>query len=213
MQKRVSILFAPGTNCHWESIEAFRIAGAKPQLVFLNDIIAGRVSITDCDIFFVPGGFSYGDHIETGAVVAILLRDFFPKLREAEIPVCGECNGFQILMRAGFFGSDITLTENDSGVFCSSPVLHRVHASNCIWTTGLEGKILAFPSAHHGGKIVGNTERLKPVMTYASPSPNGGEIAAICTENNRVFGIMDHMTRPYDNPDGQRIFRNVLAAV
>ncbi|MFH1236729.1 MAG: phosphoribosylformylglycinamidine synthase subunit PurQ [Parcubacteria group bacterium] len=210
MRKRVSILFAPGTNCQWETMELWKIAGADPRLVFLKDIISSEVSITDCDIFFVPGGFSFGDHINTGAVVAILLRDHFPKLREAGIPVGSECNGFQILMRAGFFGRDVTLTENDSGVFCSRPVLHRVLASDSVWTSGLEGRILTFPSAHHGGKLVGNTDRLNVLMTYESLSPNGGPIAAICAENGRVFGIMDHLTRPYDNPDGQLIFRNVL---
>lgn len=211
--QRVSILFAPGTNCQWETMELWKIVGAEPRLVFLDDIVSNKVGITDCDIFFVPGGFSYGDHINTGTAVAILLRDHFPKLLEAGILVGGECNGFQILMRAGFFGHDVTLTENDSGVFCSRPVLHRVHPSNCIWTSGLEGKILSFPSAHHGGKIVGNTDRLHVMMTYESPSPNGGHIAAICSDNGRVLGIMDHMTRPYDNPDGQLIFRNVIAAL
>lgn len=210
MQKRVSILFAPGTNCQWEAIELWKLAGAKPQLVFLNDIVSSKVSITDCDIFFVPGGFSYGDHINTGAVVAILLREYFPLLREEKIPVAGECNGFQILMRAGFFGGDITLTENDSGVFCSRPAFHHVHESNCMWTSGCEGEIFSFPAAHHGGKIVGNVDRIKPVMTYVPPSPNGGPIAAITTDNGLIFGIMDHMTRPYDNPDGKRIFENVL---
>jgi len=213
MRKRVSILFAPGTNCQWETMELWKLAGAEPHLVFLDDIVSARVSITDCDILFVPGGFSYGDHINTGTVVAILLRDHFPKLQEAGIPVGGECNGFQILMRAGFFGRDVTLTENDSGVFCSRTILHRVQASSCIWTSGLEGRIFAFPSAHHGGKLVGNTDRLNVVMTYESPSPNGGPIAAICSDNGRVFGIMDHMTRPYDNPDGQLIFRSSLRAV
>jgi len=213
MNKHVSILYAPGTNCQWETIEAFNLAGADTQLVFLDDIIEGRIKITDCDIFFVPGGFSYGDHINTGTVVAILLRDYFPLLREIGIPVGGECNGFQILMRAGFFGNDITLTENDSGVFCSQPVLHLVKPSNCLWTTGLAGKILSFPSAHHGGKLVGNTNRLNAVMAYESESPNGGHLAAISTENGCVFGIMDHMTRPYDNPHGQLIFHNILKAV
>ncbi|MFA6098970.1 MAG: phosphoribosylformylglycinamidine synthase subunit PurQ [Patescibacteria group bacterium] len=212
MKKRVTILFAPGTNCHTETIKAFNQADADARLVFLDDILKGRIAITDCDIFFVPGGFSFGDHINTGTVVAILLRDFFPLLLEAGIPVGGECNGFQILMRAGFFGHDVTLTENVSGVFCSRPVLHRVIASPCIWTAGLEGRVFGFPSAHHGGRIVGNTDRLNVVMTYESLSPNGSRIAAICSENGQVFGIMDHMTRPYDNPDGQFIFQNVLKA-
>lgn len=211
--KRVSVLYTPGTNCHWETLEAFRMAGADARLVFLHDILEKKIRITDCDVFFIPGGFSYGDHINTGAVVYILLRDYFPLLRETGIPVGGECNGYQTLTRAGFFGNQVTLTENDSGVFCCRPVLHQVHASNCVWTVNLEGMILKFPSAHHGGKIVGNTDKLNVVMTYASESPNGGIIAAVSTADGRVFGIMDHVTCPYDNPDGQLIFKNVLKAV
>lgn len=212
MKKRVMVLYTPGTNCHNETLEAFKLAGANVRLVFLYDILEGRVRITDCDVFFVAGGFSFGDHINTGTIVAILLREYFPLLIEAGIPVGGECNGFQILMRAGFFGNDITLTENDSGVFASRPVLHRVVPSNCLWTTGLDGKIMKFPSAHHGGKIVGNASRIETVMTYESESPNGGSVAAISTMNGRVFGLMDHLTRPYDNSDGQLILKNILNA-
>ncbi|MFA6909299.1 MAG: phosphoribosylformylglycinamidine synthase subunit PurQ [Patescibacteria group bacterium] len=213
MRKRVAILFAPGTNCHNETREAFKLAGADARLIFVDDILAERENITDCDCFFVPGGFSYGDHINTGAIVAILLREYFPRLLEAGILVGGECNGFQILMRAGFFGNDATLTENDSRVFCSRPVLHRVIPNaNCLWTRGLEGHVLKFPAAHHGGKLVGKTDRLSVVMTYHSLSPNGGNIAAICSSDGRIFGIMDHMTRPYDNPHGLVIFQNALNA-
>ena len=133
---------------------AFNLAGGKASLVFAKDITSGKSKITDCDVFCVPGGFTYGDYVDTGIIAAILIRDFFPQLLKVEIPTLGICNGFQILMRAGVFGKGITLTKNDSKVFCSHPILHKVEKSNCAWTKNLEREILAFPSAHQGGKLV-----------------------------------------------------------
>jgi phosphoribosylformylglycinamidine synthase len=211
LRKRVAVLYAPGTNCAEETMAAIRLAGGNPQLLFMTDILRGRVRITDCDCFCVAGGFSGGDHIATGILVATLLADHFRRLAEAKIPTCGICNGFQILDRARLFTDGVTLTRNDSEVFCSMPVKHRVEKFPCVWTKGLEGKILTFPSAHGYGKVVGEG---KPnvVLTYESESPNGGQIAGICSDNGLIFGLMDHPERHYDNQDGLEIFRNGIKA-
>lgn len=212
MKPKVSILYAPGTNCEVETMKAVELADGNPRLVFLNQLIAGKERITDCDLLIVPGGFSYGDYIDTGIVVATLAQEFFQQLVEAKIPVLGICNGFQILVRAGLFGDQVTLTTNDSGVFCSRPISHRVKKSNCLWTKGLEGQILEFPCAHQGGKVSW-TNKPNIIMTYVGYSPNGGEIAAICSDNGLIFGLMDHPERPYGNSDGLKIFRNGIQAV
>ena len=211
LRKRVAVLYASGTNCEEETMAAIQLAGGNPLLLFMNDILKGRVRITDCDCFCVAGGFSGGDHIATGILVATLLADHFRRLVEARIPILGICNGFQALDRARLFGEGVTLARNDSEAFCSMPVKHRVETSNCIWTKGLEGRILSFPSAHGYGKVVGES---KPnvVLTYASESPNGGFIAGICSDNGLIFGLMDHPERPYGNPDGLEIFRNGIKA-
>jgi phosphoribosylformylglycinamidine synthase len=212
MKKVISLLYSPGTNCEEETMEAFKLAGGKPKLVFLADILKGKKKITDCDIFCVPGGFSFGDHIDTGIIVATLMRDFFPQLLEAKIPTIGICNGFQILMRAGMFGKGITLTRNKSGVFCSMPVQHLFWKSNCIWTRGLEETLLSFPSAHIGGFLESRRDPTPQVaMVYSSESPNGGSIAGIFSNDGLVFGLMDHPERPYGNLDGQKIFRNGIS--
>ena len=104
------------------------------------------------------------------------------------------------------------MTGNDSGFFCSRPILHNVQKSNCIWTAGLEGRILQFPSAHQGGKLVGKGST-NVAMTYQGISPNGGQVAAISTNNGFVLGIMDHPERPFGNKDGQLIFRNAISAI
>jgi len=106
MKKIIYLLYSPGTNCEEETMAAFDLAGGKASLVFLHDIVSGKVKIIDCDIFCIPGGFSYGDHIDTGIIVADLIKYFIPQLLAAQIPIIGICNGFQILMRAGVFGSN-----------------------------------------------------------------------------------------------------------
>jgi phosphoribosylformylglycinamidine (FGAM) synthase-like amidotransferase family enzyme len=213
MSKKAFILYAPGTNCEVETMEALKLAGANPLLVFLADIISGKIEITDCDIFCIPGGFSYGDHVDTGIIVGILIRDFIPKLLEKKIPIIAICNGFQILMRSGtVFGNNVTLTRNASNVFCSRPILHKVEATNCIWTKGLDGKSLQFPSAHGGGRVIG-TDINNVAMIYEGVSPNGGTIAALTNDSGIVFGIMDHPERPYGNPDGLLIFENCIKHV
>lgn len=212
-RKLVSVLYCPGTNCEQETMAAFKLAGARAKLLFLADLLSGRARITDCDLFCVPGGFSYGDYIKEGIIAAIMIKDFMPALVEAEIPSLWICNGCQIGGRLRVFGQGVTLTKNVSGVFTSQPVKHLVQPSYNVWTRGLAGQTLAFPSAHGGGLVVCWTRRTSVVMTYASQSPNGGLIAALGSQDGLALGIMDHPERPYGNPDGQKIFRNGLAAV
>ena len=86
-KKKVWVLYSPGTNCEEETMAAFRLAGAKPRLLFLADLLSGKFKITDCDIFNIPGGFSEGDYIKEGKIVATMIEDFIPPLVEAQIPV------------------------------------------------------------------------------------------------------------------------------
>ncbi len=80
MKKSASILYAPGFNCEEETMEIVRRAGGKAKLVSINDILSGKQNIIDCDVFLIPGGFSYGDHIDAGAIVALRLQEHFQQL-------------------------------------------------------------------------------------------------------------------------------------
>jgi phosphoribosylformylglycinamidine synthase subunit PurQ / glutaminase len=211
LRKRVFVLYARGTNCEEETMEAIRLAGGDPHLLMLEDVYYKRSRITDCDAFVVPGGFSFGDDVETGVIVATLLEEHLPLLREFNIPTLGICNGDQILVRAGLLGPDIAMVQNKSGVFCSRPIRHRVLASNCVWTNRLEGEILTFPSAHGFGLFAGKG-KMYIVMVYEGLSPNGGKVAMITDESGIVAVIMNHPERRPDNPDGQKIFRAGLRA-
>jgi phosphoribosylformylglycinamidine synthase len=189
-------------------MEAIKLSGGNPQLVFLDDLRHNRVDILDCSCFVIPGGFSAGDYPDTGVYVAEFLGDRIRSLVQARKPVLGICNGMQILMRAKAFGPDLIMGQNDCKTFVSRPILHRVLPSRCIWTKGLEGQVLQFAAAHICGKPLGDSANLNVVMKYDGLSPNGSEIAAICDDTGLVMGIMDHPERPYDNLDGQKLFQN-----
>lgn len=210
-KKKASVIYWPGINCEEETMAAFRAVGADPQLVFVSDLISKKIKITDCDLFCFPGGFSYGDHIDTGIIAAVMIQEFIPALLEAKIPGITICNGFQIAVRAGIFGDSIALVQNDSGVFCSRPAKHFVESSNCVWTAGLESQIFKFPAAHHAGKILAFSD-VNRVMRYDGVSPNGGEIAAITNDEGTILGLMDHPERPFGNKHGLKIFRRGLSA-
>ena len=210
-KKQVSVLYSPGTNCEEEIMEAFRLAGGIPSLVYLKDLRERQAKITDCDCFVVPGGFSYGDYPDPGVAVAEFLRTQFAELAESGIPTIGICNGMQILVRAGVFGSDLVMGQNDSGRFVSKTFGHYVIRSNCVWTKGLEGETLQFAAAHGFGKLVGEGKR-NVVMEYDGDSPCGDEVAAICNDTGRIMALMDHPERRPSNPDGLAIFRRGLEA-
>ena len=211
LPKKVSVLYSPGTNCEEEVMEAFRLAGGDPKLVFLRDLREGRERVIDCDCFVIPGGFSFGDYPDTGVAVAEFLGDVFQELAESQIPTIGICNGQQILVRAGVFGSDLMMAQNSSGRFVSRIYEHHVVPSNCVWTAGLQGQTLRFSAAHGYGKLVGSGSR-NVVMKYGDDTPCGDNIAAICNDTGRIMAIMNHPERRPDNKDGLAIFRQGLKA-
>jgi len=211
-KKTVSVLYSPGTNCEEETMAAFRLAGANPSLLFLDDLIRGKRKITDCDLFCIPGGFSWGDNVKEGIITAVMIADYMGELLAAKIPSILICNGCQIGSRAKVFGPHMTLERNISGVFNSRPILHRVEKTNCIWTRDLQGQVLSFPAAHGGGRVI-YSKYPNVVMHYEKESPNGGKIAGTCTSDGLHFGLMDHPERPYGNEDGLKIFRNGVKSV
>jgi phosphoribosylformylglycinamidine synthase subunit PurQ / glutaminase len=210
-KKWVSVLYARGVNTEEETMEAIRLAGGDPHLLMLDDVYNKKIRITDCDVFVDPGGFSFGDDIETGVVVATLLEEHLPLLKEFRIPTLGICNGDQTLVRLGLLGPGIAMVQNKSGVFCSRPIRHRVLESNCVWTSELAGQVLTFPSAHKFGLFAG-PGKMNIVMVYEGRSPNGGKVAMITDDTGFVGAMMNHPERRPDNPDGQKIIRAGLRA-
>lgn len=212
------ILRGPGTNCDRETAFAFEKAGAATALVHINRLISGAERLGDYDILIIPGGFTYGDDIAAGKVLAneLMLRLGEPVRRfisDGRL-VLGICNGFQVMVKAGILpalareDSGITLTNNDSNRFeCRWVHLEVEPDSPCVFTRGIEKMYL--PVAHAEGKLVASPEvlpSLPVVLRYANPeggkagyplNPNGSvaDIAGICDATGRVFALMPHPER------------------
>jgi phosphoribosylformylglycinamidine synthase len=217
---RTLILRAPGTNCDVETAFAFKQAGAEASLVHVNRLIRGQQRLSDYQIIVIPGGFTYGDDIAAGKVLANELRlrlgEDIPRFVEDGGLILGICNGFQVLVKAGILpalANDcpplLTLTTNDSGKFeCRWVHLGVNKKSPCVFTQGIDH--LYLPVAHAEGKIVADFDvqpELDVVLYYTDEAgnssagypfnPNGslGNIAAIGDASGRIFALMPHPER------------------
>ncbi len=219
-QVRTLIMRAPGTNCDAETAFAFQQAGATASLVHVNQLIRGEERLADYQIIVIPGGFTYGDDVAAGKVLANELRlklgeDMKRFIEDGKL-ILGICNGFQVLVKAGFLpelsgdsSSLLTLTANDSGKFeCRWVHLGVNKPSPCVFTRGIDS--LYLPVAHAEGKLVvltGALTELNVALFYTDEhgdisagypcNPNGsaGNVAGICDSSGRVFGLMPHPER------------------
>ncbi len=164
MKVRALILAGYGINCEAETRLAFERAGASATIMHLGDLVESPAYLRDQHILAVPGGFSFGDDVASGKILANRLRYRLGEpLREfisARKLIIGICNGFQVLVKMGilpFFSDDFvqetTLTHNDSGRFEDRWVRVAVEpASVCVWTRGIRG--MELPVRHGEGKFL-----------------------------------------------------------
>lgn len=220
---RACVLTGFGINCEHETAHALSLAGATCELVHFNDLLAdGGQSLEEFQILAVPGGFSFGDDIQSGRVLAnkfrFSLRTPLRRFVDEGKPVLGVCNGFQTLVQLGVLpGWDdwsrnhLTLMANASGRFEDRWVRLRTERSACPYAQGMEW--MWMPSRHGEGQLALSgpkvLERLdaqgQVVFRYASPTdghkamsypdnPNGScdAIAGLCNEAGNVLGLMPH---------------------
>jgi phosphoribosylformylglycinamidine synthase subunit PurQ / glutaminase len=214
---RVLVLTGYGINCDEETAYAWRRAGAAPRRVHLNELIAKPSLLREYEIMTLPGGFSYGDHIASGRVLAMKIRTtIMDDLREFVSRgklVLGICNGFQILIKAGILPAvdgdstrqTASLVHNDSGRFEDRWVtLRRSAKTPCVFLEGIEH--LQLPVRHGEGKFVTVSRAVLTrirrhggaALRYEGDrypdNPNGSvdNIAGVCDPTGRVFGLMPH---------------------
>jgi len=165
---RVIVLRTAGTNCDRETQFAFTKAGADADLVHVNRIFSKEKKLADYHILAVPGGFTYGDDIAAGKILANELRLKLGEALKRFVAdgklMIGICNGFQILVKAGIlpgalngsvqnnFEQTATLMTNDCGKF-EDRWIHLKTSGRSVWTDGME-KIVTLPVAHGEGKFV-----------------------------------------------------------
>jgi len=215
---KVAIITGYGINTDYESEEAFRLVGANPVRIHINDLISGKDNLENYQIMMVPGGFSYGDHLGSGKVLAnkfrFNLREDLKKFIEADKLIIGVCNGFQILVKMGilpaldgeYFSQSVTITYNKSDQFESRWVSMKPNQkSPCIWTQNLKTQLDAPVRHGEGNFIPKNQDILRKLWdknlvaftyhpnTYPN-NPNGSTdgIAGICNESGLIFGMMPH---------------------
>ncbi|MFC1918210.1 phosphoribosylformylglycinamidine synthase I [Chloroflexota bacterium] len=217
---RTLVLRAPGSNCDGETAFAFERAGAEVSLVHVNRLLSGEQRFADYQILAIPGGFTYGDDIAAGKVLAnelkLKLGEDITRFVEAGGLIIGICNGFQVMVKAGILPepgrrgiAKVTLTNNDSGRFeCRWVYLEVNQQSPCIFTRGIERMYL--PVAHGEGKFAAEPKvlpRVNVAVSYTDEqgnhdagyphNPNGSvnDIAGICDSSGRIFALMPHPER------------------
>lgn len=224
VKPNVLILRAPGTNCDHETAFAFERAGGNPQSVHINQLLETPAIVNEFQILCLPGGFSYGDDIAAGRILASQLKgdlaNVIGEFHAGEKLLLGICNGFQVLIKSGFLlppdeqGLPATLCWNDSGRFVDRWVHLKTDGEKCHFLNGVEN--LYLPIAHAEGKFVARHESILDTLQdnqqlaikYCNPdgqngrvafphNPNGSQrhVAGLCDTTGRILGLMPHPER------------------
>lgn len=220
---RAIVLRAAGINCDMETEYALELAGAEVRRVHINRVMAEKGLLDQHQILVFPGGFSYGDDVAAGKILANQvihhLSEQTRKFVDDGKLVLGICNGFQVLVKAGilpgdgsFQQQDVTITYNDSGKFEDRWVHLAPQTSRCVFIE--PERHIYLPVAHGEGKVVAKDEqaldRLRSedhiAFKYVDAdgregsypvNPNGSadSIAALTDSTGRVLGLMPHPER------------------
>ncbi len=223
---KVLVLRAPGINCERETLHAFARAGGAPEFVHIRQLLETPERLERFGVLAVPGGFSYGDDISSGRVLAqemkARLGDRILGFVERGGLVLGICNGFQVLVRLGLLPctknrleEEVTLTHNLSNHYECRWVTLRTEKSRCTFLPA--GLTLRWPAAHGEGRLVARDSHLQKVLLdegYAALryvdekgqpterypwNPNGAPLgfAGLTNTSGRVLGVMPHPDRSY----------------
>lgn len=202
IKPKVCILRADGTNCDVELHYAFEKFGGAPEYVHVNQLRAKSKKLAVFQILALPGGFSYGDDVASGKILAVelvsFLKDQIQEFVAKKGLIIGICNGFQVLVRTGLLPfnrlgqMDATLAQNSSGHFECRWVRVKLEKSNCVFlnktptfevksshTSKVSSSILELPVNHGEGKFFANNETMLTmeqsnlvVFRYVNPSGN-----------------------------------------
>lgn len=218
MEPNALILTGYGINCEKESKLSFEKVGGSASIFHINELLGNPSLLENFNMFFIPGGFSFGDDLGSGKVYGnklLKIKDQLLDFINAGKLVLGICNGFQALVKMGLlpypdFVQRVTLTVNDSGHFEDRWVrLKFNNTSPCIFTKNLD--YISVPVRHGEGKLIpANQDILKDMLDknlvvaqYCDEqgklagyphNPNGsiGNVAGICDPTGRIYGMMPH---------------------
>lgn len=230
MPVRFGVIVFPGSNCDHDAYHAAKhICGQDARFIWHED-----ESVGDVDVIIVPGGFSYGDYLRSGAIARFspVMQDVVRFADEGGL-VFGICNGFQILCEAGLLPG--TLLRNESLRFVSKPTTLRVENADTPFTNALRGgQVVTLPVAHGEGRFFADEdvldrleEKNQILFRYSTPegslandaNPNGSvrHIAGIVNDGGNVCGLMPHPERAVEalieGEDGRFLFKSLIKHV
>lgn len=226
MSFRAAVVTFPGSNCDRDMAVALEAVSGTAALRVWH----GDAALPDrLDLIALPGGFSYGDYLRSGAMAANspIMRAIIEAAGRG-VPVLGVCNGFQVLTEAGLLPG--ALMRNAGQRFICRTATLAVGNTTSLFTTGFaEGEALRIPVAHHDGNYFADTstlDRLEAENRIAfryTDNVNGScrNIAGVLSANGRIMGMMPHPERaiePAADPalggdDGRKVFANVIGAL
>ncbi len=215
------VIVFPASNCDRDAAIALEtVTGNAPQMIWHEE-----TNLPDSDFILLPGGFSYGDYLRSGAMAARspIIREVLEKAKSGT-PVIGICNGFQILTETGLLPG--ALLRNANLNFVCRNVTLRVENTSSHFTSGLtKNQYLDFPIAHHDGNYFADDETLNRLegngqiaFRYVD-NPNGSarDIAGIINETGNVLGMMPHPERVLSpllgGTDGLTFFKQIVERI
>ncbi|MFK9092011.1 phosphoribosylformylglycinamidine synthase subunit PurQ [Bacillus salipaludis] len=215
---KFAVIVFPGSNCDVDMFHAIQDElGEEVEYVWHDTVV-----LDGYDGILLPGGFSYGDYLRTGAIARFsnVMKEVI-KAAEAGKPVLGVCNGFQILLEAGLLPG--AMRRNESLSFICKPVGLIVKNNQSMFTSEYkQGQTITIPVAHGEGNYYCDEETLNQlksnnqiVFTYQQ-NPNGSleDIAGITNQKGNVLGMMPHPERAVDellgSADGLKLFQSIV---
>ena len=223
---KFGVVIFPGSNCDKDII--FAIQNTIGQQVV--ELWHKDQDLQNCDVIFLPGGFSYGDYLRSGAIAKFspIMKEVINFAQNGGYLI-GICNGFQILTESGLLPG--ALLHNTNNKFICKNVYLKVNNHNSLITNQYNGQAIKIPIAHGEGRFFADDITLEEleknnqiIFKYCDKNgnisddsnPNGSlaNIAGICNKNKNVFGMMPHPERAADpllsNVDGVNLFKSIL---
>ncbi len=227
MSATFGVIVFPGSNCDHDAYHAMaHVMNAETKFLWHKD-----TDLSDIDFLLIPGGFSYGDYLRSGAIARFSpIMQSVIEFAEKGGPVLGICNGFQILLEAGLLPGAM-LHNKDLRFVCKQTHL-RCETSDTLFTRNIEeGQVLQIPVAHGEGNYFTDDDQLKKlqdndqiIFRYSDSKGNVTDetnfngsvdnIAGICNTQRNILGMMPHPERAVEDligsDDGKLIFESVL---
>ncbi len=217
-----AVIVFPGSNCDRDvAVALAEVTGKKPAMVWHRDTALPE----GVDFIALPGGFSYGDYLRSGAMAARspIMRAVIDAAGRG-VPVIGICNGFQVLTEAGLLPG--ALMRNAGLNFVCRPVSLRIENSQSLFTSAYDaGETVTIPVAHHDGNYQADAATLDRIEGEGRVAfryleeVNGSarNIAGILNDSGNVLGLMPHPERAsepaHGGTDGRRLFEGLLETV